>query len=326
MSDRTLINIIRKVNLPKLIFPILLIITLVLITLFGPLKSFIIREKINSPDQISSAYHDKKIFVTVSLNDLYYTGINYSNKHKVKGCYYYCLYNDNCYYILISSRTLGLTSNTDSPPPHIDSFKHSVLLKQNQEEIGQLTELMSKQLNWTSKALNMITSKIIMDEHHISIGREYHLLTIMIIILLTSIIHIIVVIRILINPARSRAVKRLIKLNKTTDIFSIAKAEYEDCKMTAPGIMLTSNFYIAYDRQNIFIVPLENIVWAYKYSYLNHFSLHKKISYSLCIVTDQKKRYTVHNKPKNGVDLVLNQLQTRFPEIMIGYKNENKHG
>ena len=83
---------------------------------------------------------------------------------------------------------------------------------------------------------------------------------------------------------------------------------------------------IAYDRQNIFIVPLENIVWAYKYSYLNHFSLHKKISYSLCIVTDQKKRYTVHNKPKNGVDLVLNQLQTRFPEIMIGYKNENKHG
>lgn len=326
MSDRTLINVIRKVNLPKLIFPILLIIALVLTTLLGPMKSFIIREKINFPDQISSAFHDNKKFVTVNLNDLYYTGINYTNKHKVKGCYYYCLYNDNCYYILISTKTLGLTSNTDSPPAHIDNFKHSVLLKQNQEEIGQLTELMSRQLNWTSKALNMITSKIIMDEHHISIGREYHLLTIMIIILLSSIIHIIIVIRILINPARSRTVKRLIKLNKTSDIFSIAKAEYEDFKMIAPGIMLTSNFYIAYDNQNIFIVPLENIVWAYKYSYLNHFSLHKKISYSLCIVTDQKKRYTVHNKPKDGVDLVLNQLQTRFPEIMIGYKNENKHG
>ena len=57
----------------------------------------------------------------------------------------------------------------------------------------------------------------------------------------------------------------------------------------------------------------------YKFGTLHTRLLHHDISYSLSVVANDKKHYIVHHKTKDSVELVLNALQTRFPEILIGY-------
>lgn len=310
---------IKKINRRKLIMPGFFIIFSIFILYATGLYNLFSVPVVENPVQAAAAYHNRTPYVKANLSNLHYTGVNRMHGSKIKACYYYCLYDNNCYYVLISASALGLNEFTSIPPAQLTQFKCSAKLDSNISEIDTLNNLVSYNLNWTSQALNMMSSKVLINQYRMSQGREYILLTLIALTTLLAIIHEIIIIVSLINPLYSRTVLRLSRYGSKVELYQTACDEFESSHAYAPGITLTDNFFIAYDRHNIHIVPLDVIVWAYKFGTLHTRLLHHDISYSLSVVANDKKHYIVHHKTKDSVELVLNALQTRFPEILIGY-------
>lgn len=269
--------------------------------------------------QAAAEYHNGTSYVNARLSNLYYTGVNRTSGRKVKGYYYYCLYDNNCYYILISPSVLGLDGNSQTPPATLSEFNCKAKLDSNTAEIDTLNSMVSTNLNWTSQSLNMMSSKVLINQYRMSQGKEYILLALIAFVSLLAILHELIIVISLINPLYSRTVLRLSRYGNKTELYQAACDEFESSHAYAPGITLTDNFFIAYDKHNIHIVPLNVIVWAYKFGTMQTIMLRHNISYSLSVVANDKKHYIVHHKTKDAVELVLNALQTRFPEILIGY-------
>lgn len=310
---------IKKINRRKLIMPGVFIIFCIFMLHFTRLYDLFSLPVVANPSQAATAYHNGTSYVNAKLTNLYYTGVNRTNGRKIKGYYYYCLYDNNCYYILISSSALGLDNYSQTPPAILPEFNCKAKLDSNISEIDSLNTLVSANLNWTSQSLNMMSSKVLINQYRMSQGREYILLILIGIASLLAIVHELIIIISLINPLYSRTVLRLSRYGNKMELYQVACDEYESSHAYAPGITLTDNFFIAYDRHNIHIVPLDVIVWAYKFGTMHTKMLHHNISYSLSVVANDKKHYIVHHKTKDAVELVLNALQTRFPEILIGY-------
>lgn len=319
MKKYLLPAVIKRINRKKLIMPIMFLCFIIAVFCITPLHHMFSMPSVSSPNDAAAAYRNGSIFVNAKLSNLYYSGVNRMKGREIKGCYYYCLYENNCYYILISAKTLGLNEANTTPPQYIESIVCKARLEQNPSEISTLTDMVSKNLGWTSSALNLMSSKVLLDQYSFSKGREYILLAVISCAVFITLIHLIIVIISLINPLQSRAVRRLSRYGNANELFLSACEEYEDSHPYAPGITLTDHFFIGYDMHNIHIVPLDVIVWAYKFGTLHNRLLHSNISYSLSVVANDKKHYIVHRKTKDAVELVLNALQTRFPEILIGY-------
>lgn len=323
METIKLASLIKKINRRKLIMPILFLIFTVFIFFRSPLHHILSIKMIDSPSAAAGAYHKGDIYVRADLENLYYTGVNQMNGRTVKACYYYCIDDGNCYYILISAKSLGITPENSTPPACLESYKCMARLEQTPLEIGTLTSYVSKGLNWTSQALNLMSSQILISQYAMSLGKEYLLLALIVLALFTAIIHIILIVISLINPELSRTVLRLGRYGAGSGLYQKACGEYETSHPYAPGITLTETFFIGYDRHNIHIVPLSDIVWAYKFGTMHTRLFRSRISYSISVVTSNKKHYILHHKTKEAVEQVLTALQTRFPEILIGY-NEGR--
>ena len=274
---------------------------------------------VTNPAQAATEYHNGTSYVNARLSNLYYTGVNRTSGRKIKGFYYYCLYDNNCYYMLISPSVLGLDGNSQTPPATLSEFNCKAKLDSNIAEIDMLNNMVSNNLDWTSQSLNMMSSKVLINQYRMSQGREYILLALIAFVSLLAILHELIIVLSLINPLYSRTVLRLSRYGNKTELYQAACDEFESSHAYAPGITLTDNFFIAYDKHNIHIVPLNVIVWAYKFGTMHTIMLSHNISYSLSVVANDKKHYIVHHKTKDAVELVLNALQTRFPEILIGY-------
>lgn len=310
---------IKKINRRKLIMPGIFVVFCIVMLHVTKLYNLFSLPVVTDPAQAASEYHTGTSYVNAKLTNLYYTGVNYTRGRNIKGCYYYCLYENNCYYILISASTLGLDDYSKTPPALISEFTCRAKLDSNISEIEALNNLVSTNLNWTSQALNMMSSKVLINQYRMSLGREYVLLGLIGFTALLAVMHELIIIISLINPLYSRTVMRLARYGNKLELYQSACDEFETSHAYAPGITLTDNFFIAYDRHNVHIVPLDAIVWAYKFGTMHTRMLHLDISYSLSVVACDKKHYIVHHKTKDAVELVLNALQTRFPEILIGY-------
>ena len=96
----------------------------------------------------------------------------------------------------------------------------------------------------------------------------------------------------------------------------------EDLLISAGQIYVTENYLIVIGKRNLWMVPLFNIVWAYKYSEWNPFVKKKKLTYSLVIVTSPKEKITIRGNKKPHTDKILQFLDSSFTHITVGYSDE----
>lgn len=87
------------------------------------------------------------------------------------------------------------------------------------------------------------------------------------------------------------------------------------------NIYMTENFLIYTSGFHVEIIPLENIVWLYNYNVIHRTKGRAKAYFPLCIVTDCKKIYKIHHINQQTSDKIIDIIQTRYPEVMVGYDN-----
>ena len=313
MKSSKLKQLITQTTFRRIFFPIIIFICLVLLVLKTGIWQLIYTQTVYDCASITDSYNNDMRYINCSLSDLNYTGLDCSDKQgEIIGHYYYKLENNRCYYFLLSGE---ITEN------HLDQVGFICRLYSNPKQLGELNLLMASKLDWTQLGLTTISGIVIGNQAVLEDNFIFIFLYLCIAGLALSLLHIVLIALAAINVNFSSTVRHLNRYGNAKMQFELAQAEYEGLNISQDGFVITSNFYIAYDRHNVHIVPLAEIGTAYKYATGGpHFFGHI-LHYSVNVSTSARHHYIVGHKNKEVADLALENLQKRCPGILLGTKS-----
>lgn len=312
MNKLSLPRLIVRTNCKKLIMPLVFLFVVLLLYFHTPVRDFVSYPTADSPKEAQKVFDEPHSYARINVKDLYYTGLEQYINGNTTGYFYYTLFEGEVYYILISDKQFH-----SEPSLYIDEYSCVVRLQKDPSLITRLSLHMSRELNWEPASLQAITCDVIFNQARLQRGFEYVFVLILLICVVLASIHIVIVLVSLIFPKLSLCALRLRRYSEG-DMYQKACEQYANATPMAPSFYITEDFFIGYDKANIYIVPIKHIVWAYFFGTLNTRLFKTRLTYSFCVVTDKKKHFTLKQKKKEDAEYVLNALQARFPEIMIG--------
>lgn len=312
-------KLIQTSNKRRMIVPaIFSVFVLILFSSFS-VKNWIFPLRINDIEEAESAYESNQMYVFYNAKRLLYTGIEHKSRGKVDGYYYYSLENGRCRYFLVES-------HQKAPQPVLENYAFHGRLIQQEELASNLDILMAQMLDWTTDGVDSVSSELILSEIYF----DEHLLMATVIVMFVSLA--VALIRVLalaygiFDPYGALNFRHLGNKNEREGIIRAANQEYNDHVMfMSQGMYVTDNYFIYYDADEFEIVPLEDIVWAYKHSSLRWtIGVRHFITYNMRLVTVYHMNYVFHGKTKESCDGLLEIIAEKHPEILIGYSQEIK--
>lgn len=316
MKKQNLHTILIKINLRKLLLPLLVIILIVLVFIFNPYQNSIKTVDLDDIKDIGSCYDNKDRYINISVDDLYYTGLDYTIRNDVKGSIYYSIINDKCYFFI-------LKNSTASDEGHLSDVTLNVRLEKDDELYQQLVKDTADKLAWTYNGLNSVSSPILLDEYAYTNGIVTAAIVILMVLGGVMVINVFISLFCIAVPSISWPMRILGKFGNKFELFDQAEYEFDNVKRKVyENIYITDSFLIAYNKSALAIVPLEHIAWAYKFNTLHRIKIRPALANTICIVTDTKKTIKIHKRSEATADYVLTTLSELYPEILIGYNND----
>lgn len=143
-----------------------------------PFSVIFSQKKLNNIDELNS--QPKNSYVNLSVNNLYYTGFDFTKNNTVKGHYYYAFNNNGCTFFLLKAE------NDLAASPIITDKTLTGKICYNSDAITNLSASVAKQVNWTSEGIQKITSPYLVDETDTSIAKNIFLFVVILIIAILS--------------------------------------------------------------------------------------------------------------------------------------------
>lgn len=316
MNICSLNQLIRKRYISRLFLPVIVLITGVMLLVINPFESKYKPANITELSQTPELFENQSKYVKITADTLYYSGIDYQINNKVKARIYYTLENDVCYYFIISSGRLPDNYST------LENFSFNAQLIDDNDLLRKINAAISRELDFSISGLKETSCPVIISQYHYTHGFATFYLMALLLICTISAIHIIFILCIIAAPTLSQTVMYLRKYGNRKTLYALACSEFDVSTATAcKNVYITDSFLISIARMNVDIIPLENIVWIYNYNVLHKSKGSPKMYFPLCIVTDCKRLYKIHRITQKTSDRIIDVIQSRFPEIMVGYDN-----
>lgn len=312
MKKETLKNHIRKLYYARLAISFLFLAVTVLVIITNPFDKRIGTVTPNSLSTISKLYDNRSNYVRLTVDNLMYTGTDYVVNGRTKAYFYYTVEDGKCYYFILSKNIADKST--------IEHMTVTARLVQNEILFNSLVNNMSGDIPLSSEILSDISCDVFISQYNFihSFASFYTIASIAVAVICFIITTIFIIVTI--NPSLSHPILGLSCYGNRRTLFAIAEVEYDVAAATGrKGLYLTDTFLISISVGNVIIIPLENIVWIYKYNEFNHSKGRTKMTHPLCIVTDMKKLYKIRHISESVSDLISNRLLERYPEIMSGY-------
>lgn len=319
MEQQDFRKYIQLVNRRQIIMPVAFVIFLIMIFYFFSIKNWLFPVRITDESGFDMAYEGDLTYVYCNVERLLYTGIDHYVRGRVDGYYYYSLIDGKCRYYLIDSRQ-------KPAQPVLENYGFGARILREEELASNLDSLMSKMLNWTSDGVDSVANDYILSEIDYDRQNILVIAVLMCVSGLLAVFHILTICHNMLNPYGALNFYHLGNKEVRKELILKANAEYNDKVLfMSQGMYVTDNFFIYHDLDEFEIVPLENIVWAYKHSSLKwSFGMKHFITYTMRLVTVQKKTYSFRGKTKESCDGLLEIIAGKHPEILTGYSEEIK--
>ncbi len=314
MKHKTLKQHLRQMYIPRLAFPVIIMLVSIMTIIINPFENRLKPVVLNDYSQIDSLYIQNSMIVQVSADKLMYSGIDYQVSGKTKGRIYYALEDGHCYLFILSLDKIP--SNSDI----LKDYTFTARLTHNNTMYDHVIASLSDDLSFFAEGLKDITSSTFISQYDYTHSfATFHIIGLIAIAVLAG-IDAIFILMVIINPVMSPSVLRLHYYGNRRTLFAIAETEFDSSVCIGrKNLYITDTFFIAITATVIDIIPLENIVWIYKYNEFHHSGGKTKMFYPLCIVTDHKKLYKIHHVPKASSEKIINTIQEKYPEVMVGY-------
>lgn len=320
MNSSKLKQSIQRVNLFRMIFPMIFLILLVIIAIRFPIFNCLFPTTVDTSKSPTELYNAKSIYVKSTTGKLYYTGYDYLKGSSIKGHYFYSLENGKCSIYLFSTNYFK-----DGVPATIDNAPIVAMLIHSRSNLEQLLTLMAKDMNWTYDGLASCTDTIIVSQMNYAIIPSILIGIFIFFAFSFSLAHILILIFNMFKPQYAYTFVVFGHHNARKKTILDASRELDSkVYFESENMYITTNYFIYISNFNIAIIPLSNMAWAYKYSRLHKYYLFGEMNYSIKIITKNKIKYIFRGKSKEAADNLLAYLRERNENMLIGYTYENR--
>ncbi len=317
---KTILGYIKYISRRNLILPIIVLAVMLVLIIVLPIKDVLLPVKVSSIDEIIAANADGNSCVKLEMEDLTYTGYDYYVNYQPKASYYYVLNEDTsddimCIFFLLPS---GESAKADT----ISHFSAPARIQPLNSHSELFIEDYCKDIGWTGEGLKTACGGILVSSYDYHATLYVVLAVLIILIIIISLAYIIANLVIIADPTRHEACRRLMRFGLDAhDFRDIDEELAHDRIVSAGNLFITYHYLICFGKHSIFVVPLFNIIWAYKFSSWNRFTV-GKLRYTLVVVTSPKDKIQVPGNRKKDVDKILKFLEEDFSNITIGYTEE----
>lgn len=313
MKTKTLKTIIRQHYIIKLIIPILLVAVGCILLFNNPYSKRMTPTPLAEPSYVKEAFDNGTRYVHITVDKLYYTGADLTLRGRTKGRVFYATDNDYIYYFVIANSLLPENYS------ELTNFDIKCSLTDEIRNYDSLIKTMSEKLDFSPEIIQALSCNIIFDQYFY--GHSFALFFARVVLVLTLLIamHIILMIIAIIDPVMSYALIPLRSYGNVRRLMKTVEAEWADsAEEITPSLYFTGSFVIIVKRLNVDIIPMDNVVWIYRYNELHHRKgRHPHVSHPLCIVSDSKKVYKTLHIDENAATSLIEHAQNYNPNIMI---------
>ncbi len=317
MKSSKLLTKIRKVNAFKLILPTVILILIALVSLQSSLWEGLFPTDLGYDQNLTGHYSNGQRYVKVTVGTLYYSGYDYMQGSSVRGHYFYSLDNEQCRIYLIDKLS-------GEVPAVLNNYTVTGRLVFQPDSYSDLLTLMARDMGWTYEGISSVTMNVILSEpnfHNVLLLLMGILLFFALCFVLSSIV---ILLFNIIRPDYAYTFSSLGHHKERRKNILRAAAEFENRLLFESDTLYVTNRYFIYlSNFNAAIIPLENILWAYKHSTFYNVLIISWLSYTLRIVTRDNRKYKLRGNNKKNVDALLKFLQELDSNILLGYTPEN---
>ncbi len=311
---------IKAYYLRRLLSPVLYLAVLFLLCIFFPIVNMTFPKTIKEGTSLSKLYNDKTYFVDVTLHDLYFTGYKKSWLGVDLGYFYYTMYEDDCVIVLLSPHTSVLGE------PVIEKLTITGQILPNATSEDLLLDQLAEDLSWTSAGIKSSISPIMLSEPDGDGVRTNLFRWFIILSALYSVVIILIYLLYYVRPDFCPAIRKLSHYGNPRKILE----EAEDELLTLPQLatedmFITEHYFIETSNYGVAVVPIQKIIWIYKYSTLHKFLWHHfSISYTLYITAGKRQYIKCPKNTKTDIDGIIDYLSEANHDILVGFSEENR--
>lgn len=311
---------IRKISIKKSIYSFVVLLLAGFVFYKIPFYDVLKPTTIEEPLGVEKLYEDGNTYIEMTADTLYYTGYDYTENGKVLGSYYYNLYEGTCIFYLLTP------AQSKQKAEEVSNVYIKAKLQSGGKLLTELIKRMAEDLSWTAQGLSAVSSHILINGVEYLILKTVFLMGVTILLLIVSMLIFINWLVYIINPLAYPACLKLRKYGSVKKQIQKAEQELNENVILKKGdFYITEHYFIEWSKNQITVLPLDKMVWAYKHSSFHYLRIYKgKLTYTFRIIGKKSIRFVSPFHPKESVDAILECLKEKQPHILIGYTRKNE--
>ena len=275
---------------------------------------------LQSNDTLENMYRNEVQYVNAQLTDLYFTGYTRTFLGNTIGYYYYTLHNDECFFVLLTPKSC------EEGLPYIPEISISTVLSPGSQSYQTLLDNVAKDLNWTGTGIRSKVSSYYLSESDYNPKGNTLLFGFVFITGIYAMISITLSLLYIRFPHLSPPCQNLGLYGNAKELLEWAEEELATLpQLATEEIFITEHFFIMTSYYGTAIIPIDRIIWIYKYSTLQKFFwYHFSISYTLHISAQKHLYLQCPKNVKFDIDGIIEYLSEANHEILVGFSEENR--
>ena len=311
---------IRAFYKRRLFSPILYLLILLVLWIVFPLGEMLSPLPLKNASQIEGVYEAKKEYVTVTFEDLTFTGYTTNRFGSTNGYWYYGIKDDVCYIVLLTPLTC------EEGTPSIENLSVTCRIVNHPKLYEKLLNELSTDLEWTTEGMANQLPNVFYSEPDYNPITNFVLFLIYFGTLLYTLLTLIRYILYIFFPYLAPACQNLIVFGNPKKQLEEAEEELATLpQLATEDMFITEHYFIMTSPYGNAIVPIQEILWIYKYSTLHKFLwYHFSISYTLHIAANKHMFIQCPKNIKSDIDGIMDYLSEANHDILVGFTEENR--
>lgn len=304
----------------RLFSPIIYLLILLILWLIFPLGEMFSPLPLKNAGQIQGVYEAKKEYVTVTFENLTFTGYTTNRFGSTNGYWYYGQKDDTCYIVLLNPYTC------EEGLPNIKQLTTTCRIVTHPKLYGQLLEGLSTDLEWTVDGLVNQLPKVFYSEPDFNPLTNVLLFIVYFGTLIYTIITLVRYTLFIFFPYLAPACQNLVVFGNPKKQLEEAEEELATLpQLATEDMFITEHYFIMTSPYANAIVPIQEILWIYKYSTLHKFLwYHFSISYTLHITANKHLFIQCPKNIKSDIDGIIDYLSEANHDILVGFTEDNR--
>ena len=300
--------------------PVIYLLILLLLWNVFSLSDLIAPTSLATDKTLESSYQEHTEHVQATFQNLNFTGYTRTVFGFTSGYYYYTMRNDRCIIVLLSPTTC------EQGLPFIEEATITGKILKGSESFDTLLSNLSEDLNWTSNGIKGQVSRYYLSQPDYNVLMNILLFSVIFITGLYALISLVLSILFIRFPVLSPCCQSLAPFGNPAELLDQAEDELATLpQLATEDMFITEHFFIVTSVLGNAIIPIDQIIWIYKYSTLHKFLwYHFSISYTLHISARKHIYIQCPKNVKSDIDGIMDYLAEANHDILVGFNEKNR--